>query len=60
MLRAGALPAPVNVAEERTVGPTLGQDSIRQGILSFVVGGSLVVIFMLVYYGSPASSPTWR
>jgi preprotein translocase subunit SecD len=50
ILRAGALPAPVHVAEERTVGPSLGKDSIRQGITSFVVGASLVVIFMLVYY----------
>lgn len=50
VLRAGALPAPVSVAEERTVGPSLGNDSIRQGITSFIVGGSLVVIFMLVYY----------
>jgi preprotein translocase subunit SecD len=50
VLRAGALPAPVHVVEERTVGPSLGQDSIRQGITSFVVGGSLVVIFMLAYY----------
>ena len=43
VLRAGALPAPVHVAEERTVGPSLGQDSIRQGLRSFIVGGSLVV-----------------
>ncbi len=50
MLRSGALPAPVSVAEERTVGPTLGQDSIRQGVRSFVVGGLLVVLFMIVYY----------
>lgn len=50
VLRAGALPAPVTIAEERTVGPSLGRDSIRQGVLSFVVGGSLVVLFMLVYY----------
>jgi preprotein translocase subunit SecD len=50
VLRAGALPAPVHVAEERTVGPSLGQDSINQGALSFVVGGSLVVVFMIVYY----------
>jgi preprotein translocase subunit SecD len=50
VLRTGALPAPVNIAEERTVGPSLGQDSIRDGIISFIVGGSLVVIFMLVYY----------
>lgn len=50
VLRAGALPAPVSIAEERTVGPSLGKDSIRQGILSFAVGGALVVVFMLVYY----------
>jgi len=50
VLRAGALPAPVHVAEERTVGPSLGQDSIRQGLRSFIVGGSLVVVFMLIYY----------
>ena len=50
VLRAGALPAPVTLAEERTVGPSLGKDSIRQGITSFVVGGALVVLFMLVYY----------
>ena len=50
VLRAGALPAPVEIVEERTVGPSLGSDSIRQGILSFIFGGSLVVIFMLVYY----------
>jgi len=50
VLRTGALPAPVHVAEERTVGPSLGKDSIRQGILSFAVGGALVVVFMLIYY----------
>ncbi len=50
VLRAGALPAPVPLAEERTVGPTLGRDSIRQGLRSFAVGGALVVLFMLVYY----------
>jgi preprotein translocase subunit SecD len=50
VLRAGALPAPVTIAEERTVGPSLGKDSIDQGVLSFVVGGSLVIIFMAVYY----------
>ncbi len=50
VLRTGALPAPVVIAEERTVGPTLGRDSIRQGILSFIVGGSLVLVFMVVYY----------
>jgi len=50
VLRAGALPAPVSLAEERTVGPTLGRDSIHRGLVSFAVGGALVVLFMLVYY----------
>ena len=50
VLRNGALPAPLKLIEERTVGPSLGQDSIRKGILSFVVGSALVVGFMLVYY----------
>jgi preprotein translocase subunit SecD len=50
VLRAGALPAPVTLQEERTVGPTLGRDSIQQGMISFGVGGALVVLFMLVYY----------
>jgi preprotein translocase subunit SecD len=50
LLRAGALAAPMDIIEERTVGPSLGQDSIRKGILSFVVGSALVVGFMLVYY----------
>jgi preprotein translocase subunit SecD len=50
VLRAGALPAPVEIVEERTVGPSLGRDSIRQGVLSFIVGGSLVVLFMILYY----------
>ncbi|MSP40506.1 MAG: protein translocase subunit SecD [Deltaproteobacteria bacterium] len=50
VLRAGALPAPVEIAEERTVGPSLGQDSINQGVISFVVGGVLVIIFMIAYY----------
>jgi preprotein translocase subunit SecD len=50
VLRAGALPAPVTIAEERTVGPSLGQDSINQGMLSFAVSGALIVVFMVVYY----------
>jgi preprotein translocase subunit SecD len=50
VLRAGALPAPLEIAEERTVGPSLGSDSIRQGVISFIVGSTLVVLFMLVYY----------
>jgi preprotein translocase subunit SecD len=50
ILRAGALPAPVEIAEERTVGPSLGQDSINQGVRSFIVGGALVIVFMIAYY----------
>ncbi|MGZ8226262.1 MAG: protein translocase subunit SecD [Methylococcaceae bacterium] len=50
LLRAGALAAPVDIVEERTVGPSLGQDNIDKGVLSFVVGFGLVVLFMIVYY----------
>ncbi len=50
VLRAGALPAPVKILEERTVGPSLGADSIREGLISMLVGGILVVLFMIVYY----------
>jgi preprotein translocase subunit SecD len=50
VLRNGALPAPLTLQEERTVGPSLGQDSIRKGVTSFVVGAIGVVIFMLAYY----------
>jgi preprotein translocase subunit SecD len=50
VLRAGALPAPVTILEERTVGPSLGADSIRKGLISMMVGGILVFIFMMVYY----------
>ena len=50
VLRSGALPAPVNIIEERTVGPSLGRDSIRQGALSFVVGAMAVLVFMPLYY----------
>lgn len=50
VLRAGALPAPVDILEERTVGPSLGHDSIRQGWNSIIVGMVLVLIFMVVYY----------
>jgi preprotein translocase subunit SecD len=52
VLRAGALPAPVKVMEERTVGPSLGSDSIRKGLFSMIVGSILVVIFMVVYYNA--------
>jgi len=50
VLRAGALPAPVNILEERTVGPSLGADSIQKGLISMCIGGILVVLFMIVYY----------
>ena len=50
VLRSGALPAPVEIAEERTVGPSLGRDSVRQGAISFVVGALAVLIFMPLYY----------
>jgi len=50
ILRAGALPAPVKVVEERSIGPSLGQDSIDQGMNSIIVGCILVLIFMGVYY----------
>jgi preprotein translocase subunit SecD len=50
VLRAGALPAPVKILEERTVGPSLGRDSIRAGVVSIIVGGILVLLFMIFYY----------
>ncbi|MBU2786133.1 MAG: protein translocase subunit SecD [Acidithiobacillus ferriphilus] len=49
-LRAGALPAPVHISEERTVGPTLGQDSIHDGVMAVVFGMLFVVFFMTFYY----------
>jgi len=49
-LRAGALPAPVHISEERTVGPTLGQDSIHDGVMAVVFGMLFVVLFMTFYY----------
>src|SRR5947209_879537 len=49
-LRSGALPAPIEYQEERTVGPSLGQDSIRSGVRASVLGLALVVLFMLFYY----------
>jgi protein-export membrane protein SecD len=51
VLNAGNLPAPVNIIEERTVGPTLGSDSIRAGIMAALIGMIAVVIFMIIYYG---------
>ncbi len=49
-LRSGALPAPMHIEEERTIGPLLGRDSINAGITATIIGGALVLIFMLVYY----------
>jgi preprotein translocase subunit SecD len=50
LLRAGALAAPVEIVEERTVGPSLGQENIDQGMTSINIGFLLVVVFMLIYY----------
>ena len=50
LLRSGALPAPLNIIEERTVGPDLGQDSINAGIISLCIGFALVIIFMIYKY----------
>lgn len=51
LLRAGALPAPLTVIEERTIGPGLGQDSIKAGELASAAGAALVITFMLATYG---------
>jgi protein-export membrane protein SecD len=50
LLRSGALPAPLNIIEERTVGPDLGQDSINAGIKALIIGFILVIVFMLFKY----------
>jgi preprotein translocase subunit SecD len=50
VLRAGALPAPVRIEYESIVGPSLGQDSIRQGLTAGLIGSLMVVLFMLIYY----------
>jgi preprotein translocase subunit SecD len=50
ILRAGALPAPLRIVEERTVGPSLGRDSIESGIRAVLIAGAMVIIFMLIYY----------
>ncbi len=52
LLRSGALPAPLSIVEERTVGPDLGEDSIRAGSISLLVGFLLVIFFMLLKYKS--------
>jgi preprotein translocase subunit SecD len=50
LLRAGALSAPIEIIEERTIGPSLGQDNINQGVTSIIVGLLLVLVFMALYY----------
>ena len=50
VLRAGALPAPVTILEERTVGPSLGADSIRQGIIAILASAAIIFVFMVFYY----------
>jgi preprotein translocase subunit SecD len=50
VLRAGSLPAPVTILEKRTVGPSLGQDSINRGLLAMVIGSIATIMFMLIYY----------
>ena len=50
VLRAGALPAPVDIIEERVIGPSLGADSVRSGTLSVIIGLGIVLVFMLIYY----------
>lgn len=50
VLRAGALPAPVKILENRTVGPSLGKDSIEMGLKSTIISGILILIFMIFYY----------
>ena len=50
ILRAGALPAPVNIIEERIVGPSLGADSIKKGTNAVIIGLSIVLVFMILYY----------
>ena len=50
LLRSGALPAPLNIIEERTVGPDLGQDSINAGMIALVIGFLLVILFIFIKY----------
>jgi len=50
VLKAGALPAPVDIIEERSVGPSLGEDSINNGFISVILGYIVVALFMIIYY----------
>jgi protein-export membrane protein SecD len=52
VLEAGALPVPLKIVEERTVGPSLGIDSIRRGVRAAIIGGIAVAIFMVIYYNA--------
>lgn len=51
LLRAGSLPAPISIIEERTIGPSLGQDSVNAGVVSVIIALSLVLIYMIFIYG---------
>lgn len=51
VLNAGSLPAPVNIIQERTVGPTLGSDSIKAGVSAAIIGMLIIILFMIIYYG---------
>ena len=51
VLKTGSFSAPVNPIEERTVGPSLGKDSINKGFYSMIIGGLIVIVFMIIYYG---------
>ncbi len=50
VLRSGALPVPLKIVENRTVGPSLGRDSIAKGIMAIIIGGLAIVLFMMLYY----------
>jgi len=52
VLKAGALPAPTSIIEQRSIGPSLGEDSIHAGLLSIFISFVLIVVFMVVYYHS--------
>jgi preprotein translocase subunit SecD len=56
-MRYGALPLPFEVVESRVIGPTLGQDSLDKSLLAGLIGFSIVILFMGIYYRCPAS---WR
>ncbi len=55
ILKAGALPAPVAIVEQRTVGPSLGEDSVRRGLYSMILAFGLTIMFMIVYYSTAGS-----